>query len=82
MLFEGPMWGVKQQHDVEGFTTKLFAQRVISFIEEQQDQSLYLHLVFNAVHSFTDQSPESDLKEYGLNGFADLASEEDYRDTM
>lgn len=80
MLHEGPMWVGREQKDIEGFTTELFGTQAREFIQKNKTNKFYLHLSFNAVHNFTHQLPAEYLKEQGLDGMADMKSDEDYWD--
>ena len=79
-LAQGPMWLNKELVDQEGFSTELFGQQAISFIERNKQQPFFLQLAFNAVHNFTHQIPQAELKRRGLKGYRDWdPAKEDYR---
>jgi len=79
-LAQGPMWLNKELVDQEGFSTELFGERAIEFIDSNKEKPFFLQLSFNAVHNFTHQIPADELKRRGLKGYRDWnPAKEDYR---
>lgn len=80
-LQQGPMWINREEIDLEGFTTEIFAAQASQFIMNNLDGPFFLTLSFNAVHNFTHQLPPEYLEENGLTGYHDWdPSKEDYYD--
>lgn len=62
MMFYGPMWDDYRQIDVEGFSTDLFRDAAINFMETADEHPFFVMLSFNAVHDQTYQLPEEYLR--------------------
>ncbi len=66
LMFMEPMWDDRKQVDVEGFSTDLFRDETIRFIDDHRDEPFFIMLSFNAVHDQTHQLPPEYLKEQGI----------------
>lgn len=78
-LRQGPMWINREERDVEGFSTEIYAAQASQFIMSHLEKPFFLTLSFNAVHNFTHQLPEEYLRENGLKGYHDWnPAREDY----
>ncbi|TLX76040.1 hypothetical protein E9993_07470 [Labilibacter sediminis] len=67
----GPFWENDQQVDMEGYSTDIIRDKTIQYIDEHQDKPFFLLVSFNAVHLFTHQIPEADLKLMGIDKVPD-----------
>lgn len=66
--FIAPLWrNEKPQRELDGFTTDLFAEDAVNFIKTNAGKRpFYLHVAWNAVHSFVKQLPPSEAKRRGF----------------
>lgn len=77
----GPMWDGLEPADQEGFSTELFAQHAVDFLERHPSEPFFLMVAFNAVHNFTHQLPQSYLQAKELDSYHDWdPAKEDYYD--
>lgn len=62
-----PLWlNNEPQRDLDGFTTDLFADDAVKFIRDHAGkQPFYLHVAWNAVHTFVNQLPPDEAKRRG-----------------
>ncbi len=70
----GPLWEDNEQIDIEGFTTELFTERAVDFINRNQQNPFFLTLSHNAVHNYTHQLPPDYLESRGIPAFEDYDS--------
>ena len=66
MMFVGPMWKDDKQVDQKGFSTHLFRDRAIEFVENHADDPFFMLLSFNAIHDQTYQLPPEYLEAEGI----------------
>lgn len=66
--FIAPLWrNDEPQRELDGFTTDLFADDAVSFIQTNAGKRpFYLHVAWNAVHSFAKQLPPKEAKRRGF----------------
>jgi arylsulfatase A-like enzyme len=66
--FIAPLWRNNEpQRELDGFTTDLFADDAVKFIHEHAGkQPFYLHVAWNAVHTFVKQLPPEEAKRRGF----------------
>jgi len=66
--FIAPLWrNDEPQRELDGFTTDLFAEDAVSFIKTNAGKRpFYLHVAWNAVHSFAKQLPPAEAKRRGF----------------
>jgi arylsulfatase A-like enzyme len=66
--FIAPLWlNDEPQRNLDGFTTDLFADDAVKFIKEHAGkQPFYLHVAWNAVHTFCKQLPPEEAKRRGF----------------
>lgn len=69
-LKAGPMHYNRGEIEIDGYSTTLFQNKALEFLDQQKDSDkpFMLTLSFSAVHLFI-QIPEKDLKEKGLKPF-------------
>ena len=66
--FIAPLWRNNEpQRELDGFTTDLFAEDAVNFIKTNAGKRpFYLHVAWNAVHSFAKQLPPEEAKRRGF----------------
>lgn len=67
----GPFWENDQQVDMEGYSTDIILNKSLQYIDEHKEKPFFLTVSFNAVHLFTHQIPEADLKAMGIEKVPD-----------
>jgi arylsulfatase A-like enzyme len=67
----GPFWENDQQVDMEGYSTDIILDKSLAYIDQHKDAPFFLNVSFNAVHLFTHQIPEEDLKAMGIEEVPD-----------
>ncbi len=70
-MFYQPYWDDTRQVAPEGFSTDLFANEAIEFINADSKKPFFVLLSFNAVHDDTSQLPEEYLREQGIEPLGD-----------
>lgn len=63
-----PLWlNNEPQREMDGFTTDLFADKAVGFINEHAGKKpIYLYVAWNAVHTFVNQLPLEEAKRRGF----------------
>ena len=78
-LRQQPLWINYKKAETIEFTTSLFGNEAIDFIETYKHKKFFLQLSFNAVHNFTHQLPQNYLQDHSLKGYHDWdPATEDY----
>jgi arylsulfatase A-like enzyme len=78
-LRQQPLWHNFDKAETIEFTTTMFGNQAMDFIETYRHKKFFLQLSFNAVHNFTHQLPETYLQSKGLKGYHDWdPSKEEY----
>ncbi|RCW37597.1 sulfatase [Marinilabilia salmonicolor] len=67
----GPFWENEQLKDTTGYSTDIILDKSLEFINRHQRDPFFLMVSFNAVHLFTHQIPEEDLKKMGVEKVPD-----------
>lgn len=67
----GPFWDNDQQVDMEGYSTDIIVDKSLEYIDTHKDNPFFLMVSFNAVHLFTHQIPDEDLKLMGIDKVPD-----------
>jgi len=67
----GPFWENDKQVDMEGYSTDIIRDKSLQYINEHKDKPFFLMVSFNAVHLFTHQIPDEDLKLMGIDKVPD-----------
>ncbi|MBS2213095.1 sulfatase-like hydrolase/transferase [Carboxylicivirga mesophila] len=67
----GPFWENDKQVDMEGYSTDIILDKSLQYIEEHKHHPFFLMVSFNAVHLFTHQIPDEDLKLMGIDKVPD-----------
>ncbi|WP_430817510.1 sulfatase family protein [Carboxylicivirga sp. RSCT41] len=67
----GPFWDNDQQVDMEGYSTDIILDKSLQYINDHKNEPFFLMVSFNAVHLFTHQIPDEDLKLMGIDKVAD-----------
>jgi arylsulfatase A-like enzyme len=67
----GPFWENDKQVDMEGYSTDIILDKSLQYIEDHKNHPFFLMVSFNAVHLFTHQIPETDLRQMGLEKVPD-----------
>ncbi len=67
----GPFWENDQKVDMEGYSTDIILEKSLQYIDQHKDKPFFLTVSFNAVHLFTHQIPEADLKLMGIDKVPD-----------
>jgi arylsulfatase A-like enzyme len=65
----GALWHNKVKRSFEGYSTNVFADEAVKFIENEKDKPLFLELSFNAVHHPIYQVPQKYLDKFGIKKF-------------
>lgn len=71
LMFFEPLWDDRERVEPEGFSTHLFRDEAIAFMESANEQPFFLLLSFNAVHDQTAQLPPEYLEAQGLRPYED-----------
>lgn len=67
----GPFWENDEQVEVQGYSTDIILEKSLDYIDQHKNEPFFLTVSFNAVHLFTHQIPEQDLKAMGIDKVAD-----------
>lgn len=67
----GPFWENEKQVDMEGYSTDIILDKSLQYIDRHKEGPFFLMVSFNAVHLFTHQIPEADLKAMGIEKVPD-----------
>jgi arylsulfatase A-like enzyme len=78
----GPLLHNRSEMEIkDGYTTELFTDTAIAFIERNRHHPFLLTLSYNAVHDIVQQVPEKYLKKFGLPGIPNYdCTKEPYSD--
>jgi arylsulfatase A-like enzyme len=72
----GPlMFNEKHKSFEEGYTTELFSDAAIDFIERHQEDPFFITLSYNSVHHLIHQVPRPYLEKYGVEEIPDYDPE-------
>lgn len=67
----GPFWDNDQQVDMQGYSTDIILDKSLQYIDKHKEEPFFLMVSFNAVHLFTHQIPDEDLKLMGIDKVPD-----------
>lgn len=67
----GPFWENDKKVDMQGYSTDIIVEKSLEYIDNHKDNPFFLTVSFNAVHLFTHQIPEPDLKTLGIDKVPD-----------
>ncbi|MCW3806651.1 sulfatase family protein [Plebeiibacterium marinum] len=67
----GPFWENDKKVDMEGYSTDIILEKSLQYIDNHKKDPFFLLVSFNAVHLFTHQIPEADLKAMGIEKVPD-----------
>ncbi len=66
LMFLGPIFIDKTEYNQEGFSTTLFKNQAIDFIDRHQEDPFFLMISWNAVHDQNYQLPADYLEQHGI----------------
>lgn len=67
----GPFWENDKLVDMVGYSTDIILDKSLQYIDEHKENPFFLMVSFNAVHLFTHQIPNADLKLMGIEKVPD-----------
>lgn len=68
----GPFWDDSTEVEPDGYSTDLFTERALQFIEDHRDEPFFLMLSYNEVHLFTHQLSDEHLERHDLDKVPEL----------